>query len=378
MSTTFGAVGDILSVSLLIKELAIALDKNRGSAAEYQSIIRELHVLDLALLQVESLSRSQHTSPELRALYDTAKETISNCRVSIDAFAATIKNYSSSLTVGGSGNGIKDVARKVQWRASHKQDSTARFRAQITSYTESINMLLATAKMYVLGLLNRTILKIDHSRTILDLNNREVTRQLTENERTTQDAFAHQNGSLELIRTRLDEAKELIVEGNNLGKSLLDRLEWMQKLGSDLKRFMCQVITGNMAIYRQNLALQLAFAARVDRPLEEAPFMLEDAIGRMAPVHLRFITTWEAFDSVLEIRFEDKPGWNKIRKKEYALQESATGREISRASSFAETFLPGQRVAMSIIFKTKTRNQGSATCPRCSEVATEPGDSDIL
>lgn len=100
-----------------------------------------------------------------------------------------------------------------------------------------------------------------------------------------------------------------------MGQRLLDRFEWIQRLGSELKKFMCQIIIGNVAIYRQNLALQLAFTAKVDRPLEEAPFMLEDAIGRLAPVHLRFVTSWDAFDAVLSIRFQGKPGWNKVCRK---------------------------------------------------------------
>lgn len=147
MPITFGSVGDILSVSLLVKELALALSESRGSVAEYQATIRELHVLDISLLQVEKLSRTQNTSPELRALYSTASDIILGCRASVDAFSATIKKYSSCLVAGGSGNRIKDITRKIQWRVSQEQESIARFRAQVTGYTESINMLLATANM---------------------------------------------------------------------------------------------------------------------------------------------------------------------------------------------------------------------------------------
>jgi hypothetical protein len=42
MPITFGAVGDIIFVCLLVKDLVEALDKSRGSKAEYQSAIREL------------------------------------------------------------------------------------------------------------------------------------------------------------------------------------------------------------------------------------------------------------------------------------------------------------------------------------------------
>jgi hypothetical protein len=42
MPLTFGAVGDIISVCLLVKDLVEVLDKARGSKAEYQAAIREL------------------------------------------------------------------------------------------------------------------------------------------------------------------------------------------------------------------------------------------------------------------------------------------------------------------------------------------------
>lgn len=57
MPITFGSVGDIISVSLLVKDILVALDDSRGSSAEYQGIIRELYILDRALLEIGQLSR---------------------------------------------------------------------------------------------------------------------------------------------------------------------------------------------------------------------------------------------------------------------------------------------------------------------------------
>ena len=147
MSITFGSVGDIISVSLLVKDLLIALNDSRGSSAEYQALVRELYILDTALLQVEQLSRSHSTTPELQALCETAKQTVTKCRDSVAEFTARIKKYSRSLAAGGSGNILKDTARKIQWRASQKEAEIAKFRAELTGYSESINMLLATGMM---------------------------------------------------------------------------------------------------------------------------------------------------------------------------------------------------------------------------------------
>jgi hypothetical protein len=149
MGITFGSVGDIISVSLLVKDLLLALDSSRGSSSEYQAIVRELYVLDTALLQVEQLSRTQSGTLELQALYDTAKRTVAKCRVSLDAFTKRIAKYESSLAASGSGSIIKDTARKLQWRASQKEAELVKFRAEVTGYTDSINMLIATVQMLV-------------------------------------------------------------------------------------------------------------------------------------------------------------------------------------------------------------------------------------
>ncbi|OCL09337.1 hypothetical protein AOQ84DRAFT_339092 [Glonium stellatum] len=364
MPITFGSVGDIISVSLLVKDLLLALDSSRGSSTEYQAVIRELYILDTALLQVEQLSRSGTATPELHALYETAKQTVAKCREAVDLFTNRVKKYSSSLATGGSGNIIKDTARKIQWRGSQKEAEIAKFRAEVTGYSDSINMLLATAQI--------KFLKIDSD----DLKN-----LLTNSGRRTQASLDLHIQALTEVRTRLDDNKQMILAGNSLGSRMMERLDWIQKLGSDLKRFLCHVISGNIAIYREVVALRSAFAKRIDRPLLEDPFILEDAIGRIAPVHLRFINSWAAFQAVMEIRFKGKQGSMKICKMEYVLQKSATGREIDRSLSFEDAFLPGQKVVMSLIFKRETTEQStptSAHCPRCNAVTNQPTDFDIL
>lgn len=52
---TFGSVGDINSLCIVIKDVVEALDDSKGSSAEYRGIIRELRALERVLLEVESL-----------------------------------------------------------------------------------------------------------------------------------------------------------------------------------------------------------------------------------------------------------------------------------------------------------------------------------
>ena len=138
-----GSVGDIVSICLLAKDLVEALNGARGSAAEYQEIIRELWGLERALLQVDLLSRTYNSSPELNALHETTRRVAEDCRQCIAGFLAKIKKYERSLGSAGSKNVIIDASRKIQWQVMQSGD-VSKFRAEIGAHSQSIGMLIAT------------------------------------------------------------------------------------------------------------------------------------------------------------------------------------------------------------------------------------------
>lgn len=143
MPVVFGSVGDIISVSLLIKDVLKALSSTRGSPADYQGVVNELYVLDTALLQVEQLARTNPPNPQLEALWVTAQQTVGKCLGSLNNFKDGIQKYNSSLSNGGSRNVFKDVGRRLQWEFQQKE-RVSKFRAELMSYSHSIEMLLAT------------------------------------------------------------------------------------------------------------------------------------------------------------------------------------------------------------------------------------------
>lgn len=76
MPAPFGfSAGDMIAVSILIKDVFKSLDNATDSAAEYQELCRELWSLDRALLEVELPSRGCDTSVELNALSHTVCRT---------------------------------------------------------------------------------------------------------------------------------------------------------------------------------------------------------------------------------------------------------------------------------------------------------------
>jgi hypothetical protein len=146
MPITFGSVGDIISISLIVKDLVKALDDSRGSAAEYQDVIRELWSLDRVLLEVEQLSRNSDQTIELYALWVTAKRATDECRRSIETFLEKIKKYEKSLGGRASGHTIRGVPMKIRWRLT-QSDELEKFKAAINAHCSSLNMLLITVNV---------------------------------------------------------------------------------------------------------------------------------------------------------------------------------------------------------------------------------------
>lgn len=156
MLVTFGSVGDIISLSLLIKNLVKSIDNSRGSSAEYQAVIRELWSLDHSLLEVEVLIRSSEQTARLIALNATIKQCAEQCRNCITKFKEQVVNkFGKSLQPGGSGSFIKDAASKIRWQVSEKDD-IAKFRSEINAHCFSINMILTTTGMFVFSSYNLT------------------------------------------------------------------------------------------------------------------------------------------------------------------------------------------------------------------------------
>jgi hypothetical protein len=140
------SAGDVIAVSILIKDVIQGLSDSRGSAEEYQEVIRELWSLDKALLEVELLSRICGTTIELNALSCTARRTANQCKLCMSAYLEKIRSYNRSLGFGGSGSKLRDTAKKIQWTLSQK-DELARFRAEVNGHASAINMLLITASL---------------------------------------------------------------------------------------------------------------------------------------------------------------------------------------------------------------------------------------
>jgi hypothetical protein len=96
----------------------------------------------------------------------------------------------------------------------------------------------------------------------------------------------------------------------------------------------------------------------------QKPVMLTDALGRVAPIHLELINSWEVFDSVLAARFLNLPGQKKLGRGEYALQGKEAIEDLERSRLFETCFIPGNDINMCFSFKATFPTNA---CPKCKK-----------
>lgn len=203
---------------------------------------------------------------------------------------------------------------------------------------------------------------------LLSVSQKEMNEKLDEIQLKNDITVTSQNAVFEDIRHGMKAANMNIEAGNSVLAKVSEalKLDWIRQLGSDLKGKIQNVMIINFAIYQAVVRLQNTLSNYVDRGMSEELVFLEDPLGRPASFSLQFITSWQAFHSVLECRFQDMPGQTKMRKRQYALQASGTERDIKLSLPWQAALRPGQQYHMSFIFNQDDASESSSTsCPGC-------------
>lgn len=126
---------------------------------------------------------------------------------------------------------------------------------------------------------------------------------------------------------------------------------------------MTRIWSLNFRSYNILLQLQTRVPPEFESCWIQEPLILTNALGRIAPVHLELINSWDVLESVLEARFRNIPGERKITRREYVLQDRSSQLDIERSASFESSFLPGRKIDMSMVFKQGPST--GASCPGC-------------
>jgi hypothetical protein len=144
MVVFFGSLGDILAIAQLEFNLAKTLSASRGSSAEYQELISELHSLSSAL---EGLHRQLSDQPPNRLHLDYSTEnaikfSLEKCRTLMNDFHERVKGYEKALQKGGSGSKMRDSWRKIGW-GIFKREDVVDLKNKLMEQKTTINLMLS-------------------------------------------------------------------------------------------------------------------------------------------------------------------------------------------------------------------------------------------
>jgi hypothetical protein len=188
-----------------------------------------------------------------------------------------------------------------------------------------------------------------------------------------------QQTTLLRLEERLKETAAHVIVNNSIAVKIKETLNltWFRQLGGELKGMMHKIMAMHAATYKAVLTIQACLPSYLERLLIQEPWILEDAIGRISAIPVQFIENWDAFDAVLEIRFRDVQGFQKVKEKQYILQQHGTGMEVCRSAAFTTAFVGGKRYEMSLLFDGGAVPPAGASCPSCHASSNDLSDAEI-
>ncbi|KAK2770121.1 hypothetical protein CKAH01_04464 [Colletotrichum kahawae] len=343
----FGAVGDFIAVIALIKDIITALDDCRGSAKDYRDVVQALGILGKTVQQVNQIYDDVDVARDLNDLKILAISSAGQIERCLKSFRDHNRKFKRSLGAGGAQHILQGVTRKIQWRFEEKD--VTKFREDIKWYTTSLSMLLEVTTI-----------------RLMQRNHEARNAQAADYEKRTSSATSQ---SVQTLKQYFGAISQKIF--SKLGFIAGIGLE-LQKSTSDLTAMMI-TLSGELGGIRNILM-------RLERPLNDEHFILEDITGRVFPVHLKAITSWDALEYILTDRFRGKRGARRVKGKKYTLQERGTHRQVDRSVDWESAFLPYQRIDMSLRCldaQVSSPNASCASCPFCQTTSPEESGMEI-
>lgn len=143
-----------------------------------------------------------------------------------------------------------------------------------------------------------------------------------------------------------------------------------------------------------NLQSQMAQAplTRTLDPTFNMPIYFEDALGTTLEIPVAWIHDWDVselsldppsaadlspqmFYKLVEHRFENLKGHEMVLRRQFALEENCTGRDIDANLPWSASFRRGMKINMSMVFTNV--EIASGCCPRCRTAATAPENQSV-
>ncbi|KUI65554.1 hypothetical protein VM1G_00334 [Cytospora mali] len=163
-------------------------------------------------------------------------------------------------------------------------------------------------------------------------------------------------------------------------KTVLQKLHCVSKLGARLQESTGQILSVVFTM-SSDITYIRSLVMRLERPLSDPHFVLEDAMGRSHPIYMKTITSWDTFDFVLQRMFEGKRGARRVLRGRYFLQDPSTGFILDRAWVWEDLFMKPQRVYMRLFCKESTSAANPPekcfSCPWCQTLSSEGTEEEI-
>ncbi|KAH7069095.1 hypothetical protein BKA63DRAFT_520631 [Paraphoma chrysanthemicola] len=324
MVVGFGfSVGDFIATLNLVATIIDALRSASHSASVFRDLLNELLNLERALIQVKHIELDDSQRFEQIALYQAA----SQCQRSIDGFWNKIQEYQPHFSRTATTSSVKDAWMKIKWTMCEKKEVDG-FRAEIQAHTSSILVLLGAIQA------NATT---KHAR-----DQREQYKSLA----GTIQSFAMQA----------------------IGKmsAIMDGVSKTASQSATLVQTCAQILQTNLRVFQMVYDIQL-FITRIPGQVQrQQPVYFLDALNRETPFHLEFVRSAEALLAVLKVNLElTQYGPRMIDRGDFVIEELGTQNRIDISQNWETCFFPGQRVAMSMVFREQPSTSASSICPKC-------------
>ncbi|OWY55261.1 hypothetical protein AALT_g6864 [Alternaria alternata] len=116
-------------------------------------------------------------------------------------------------------------------------------------------------------------------------------------------------------------------------------------------------------IHAEQLSQRLMFFNL--NPFAQNSAIVEDALGWKFSIPLELISSWNTLHSILIDRFSNRPGYDLVRDRRYAIRDDVSGLDIRQHKPLTYVLRPGQKVNMCMVYFTD--NNDTMTCPRCKK-----------
>ena len=105
-------------------------------------------------------------------------------------------------------------------------------------------------------------------------------------------------------------------------------MDWWRDLGQELKTSVLKIFVAHIATFKAVVDRAGGFPSHLDRRFYQEPYILEDEIGRILSVHMKFVCFWEAFDIDIGKKFCNAQGYRMVLNKQHVILETLTRKNV--------------------------------------------------